>query len=57
VVGDTFPDQAVESRMALLERIEKTNALVIATHFPWPGIGQLRQDCGALHWPRRRLAD
>lgn len=38
VVGDTFPDQAVESRMQLIERIERTNALVLATHFPWPGL-------------------
>jgi glyoxylase-like metal-dependent hydrolase (beta-lactamase superfamily II) len=44
VVGDTFPDQAVESRMALIERVEKTNALVIATHFPWPGVAQISRD-------------
>lgn len=41
VTGDTFPDQAVESRKLLIERITKTNALVIATHFPWPGVGPL----------------
>ena len=41
VVGDTLPDQAVETRMALVERIERTNPLLIATHFPWPGIGRL----------------
>ena len=40
VVGDSLPEMAVESRMALIERIEETNALVIATHFPWPGLLQ-----------------
>ena len=38
VTGDTFPDQAVGSRKALIERAAKSNALVIATHFPWPGL-------------------
>ena len=38
VTGDTLPEMAVESRMALIERIEQTNPLVIATHFPWPGL-------------------
>jgi len=50
VTGDTFPDQAVESRKALIERIAKTNALVIATHFPWPGIGQVQPRNAAAHW-------
>jgi glyoxylase-like metal-dependent hydrolase (beta-lactamase superfamily II) len=50
VTGDTFPDQAVESRKTLIERISKTSALVIATHFPWPGIGHLRTATGATTW-------
>ncbi len=39
MIGDSLPDQAVESRKQLLGRIERTNPLLIATHFPWPGIG------------------
>ena len=50
VTGDTFPDQAVESRRALIEQISRTNALVIATHFPWPGMGQILADSDGCAW-------
>ena len=39
VVGDTNPEQAMESRILILERAKDTSALVIGTHMPWPGIG------------------
>jgi len=50
LAGDTNPDQAVESRRTLIERIAKTNALVIGTHFPWPGIGRIRTDETSIPW-------
>lgn len=50
VTGDTFPDQAVESRKGLIKRITRTNALVIGTHFPWPGMGQVRQGEATAAW-------
>jgi len=37
VVGDTNPEDAVESRKRILKRAEETGALVIGTHLPWPG--------------------
>jgi len=39
VSGDTLPEVAVETRMQLIERIEDAHPLLIATHFPWPGVG------------------
>jgi len=50
VTSDTFPDQAVESRKSLIERISQSNALVIATHFPWPGMGRILADGDAVKW-------
>lgn len=50
VTGDTFPNQAVETRLTLLERIERTNPLLIGTHFPWPGIGMIRGDGTTTRW-------
>jgi len=41
VGGDTLPEVAVETRMTLVERIERTNPLLIGTHFPWPGIQRI----------------
>jgi len=50
VTGDTFPERAVESRKALIERIRRTNALILATHFPWPGMGRIYADETAALW-------
>ena len=50
ITGDTFPDQAVASRKALIERISRTNPLVIATHFPWPGMGTVCGDEAVTLW-------
>jgi glyoxylase-like metal-dependent hydrolase (beta-lactamase superfamily II) len=55
VVGDTLPEQAVESRMALIERIERTNPLLIATHFPWPGMGTICGDETAALWEAKTV--
>jgi glyoxylase-like metal-dependent hydrolase (beta-lactamase superfamily II) len=50
VTGDTFPDRAVESRKVLIERATQSNALVVGTHFPWPGIGTVYGDETATLW-------
>jgi len=50
IAGDSAPEEAVESRKQLIERVSENDALVIATHFPWPGIGQILRDCEAAEW-------
>lgn len=50
VTGDTLPAQAITSRQALIDRLNASSALVIATHFPWPGIGQILADGNAAEW-------
>lgn len=44
VIGDTFPEQAIESRNNILNRARITEALVIGTHLPWPGIHTLQPE-------------
>jgi glyoxylase-like metal-dependent hydrolase (beta-lactamase superfamily II) len=38
---DTDPDQAVETRKRLLDRIAADRAAVLAYHFPFPGLGHV----------------
>jgi len=38
VIGDTLPEQAMESRKKILERAKEIGALALGTHLPWPGI-------------------
>lgn len=38
---DSKPDEAVESRKALVARAAASQALVLGSHIPFPGIGQL----------------
>ena len=48
---DTHPKQSVASRHALIERIERDDStIVMAGHFPAPGIGRLVQWEGSRHW-------
>jgi glyoxylase-like metal-dependent hydrolase (beta-lactamase superfamily II) len=54
VTGDTFPHQAVESRKALIERASEPNALIIATHFPWPGMGNAGLEGAPTRWSPRQ---
>jgi len=42
-ITDSIPDQAVESRKALVARAAKSDALVLSTHIPFPGIGRLKK--------------
>jgi len=40
VTMDTDPEGAMESRKVVLRRARETDALIIATHMPWPGINR-----------------
>ena len=42
-VTDSIPDQAVESRKLLVARAAGSDAVIISTHIPFPGIGQLKK--------------
>jgi len=47
---DSIPDQAVESRKLLLARAADTNALVLSSHIPFPGIGRIRREGETYRW-------
>ena len=50
-ITDSIPDQAVESRKALVARAAKSNALILSSHIPFPGIGRLKKiDDLLYHW-------
>lgn len=44
------PDIAMATRRALLARAESENLLLMAYHFPFPGVGYIRQRGGLLDW-------
>lgn len=47
---DLQPDMAIDTRRALLARTESENPLVLAFHFPFPGLGHVRRTGGLLAW-------
>jgi glyoxylase-like metal-dependent hydrolase (beta-lactamase superfamily II) len=47
---DFAPEQAVSTRRRLLDRAATEKALVLAFHFPFPGIGRVIQRGKAWHW-------
>ena len=50
-VTDSIPDQAVESRKLLVARAAKSDALILSSHIPFPGIGRLKKiDDLLYHW-------
>ncbi len=49
-VTDSIPDQAVESRKALVARAVETGALILSSHSPFPGIGRIEQDGDGYRW-------
>jgi len=49
-VTDSDPDQAVQSRKALVALAAQSNALVLATHVPFPGMGFIRADASGYLW-------
>jgi glyoxylase-like metal-dependent hydrolase (beta-lactamase superfamily II) len=49
-VTDSIPDQAVASRKALVARAVQTNALILSSHIPFPGLGRIESADGAYRW-------
>lgn len=47
---DIVPDQAIETKERLLEWCASEQALVFATHFPFPGLGTVQERDGRWHW-------
>ena len=47
---DLTPAQAVATRRQLLQRAANQNALVLAFHFPFPGIGRIDQKGDGWQW-------
>jgi len=50
ITGDSDPDQAVASRKALIARASENGALVLGTHMPWPGVGQILAEGDSAEW-------
>jgi glyoxylase-like metal-dependent hydrolase (beta-lactamase superfamily II) len=48
-VTDSIPEQAVESRRALVARAVETNALILSSHIPFPGIGRIHRMAGGTY--------
>ena len=49
-VVDVFPKQVEKTRRKLFNRAMEENALVLAFHFPFPGLGHLVQKKGQFQW-------
>jgi glyoxylase-like metal-dependent hydrolase (beta-lactamase superfamily II) len=47
---DFQPDIAIDTRRAMLARIEFENLLVLAYHFPFPGVGYFKRTNGLPAW-------
>jgi glyoxylase-like metal-dependent hydrolase (beta-lactamase superfamily II) len=47
---DTQPDLSAQTRRALFERAARENLLVMAYHFPFPGLGQVTQQADVMRW-------
>lgn len=47
---DPEPDLAIATRRALVARAESENLLVMAYHFPFPGVGYVRRQGDLLAW-------
>jgi len=48
--GNADEDVAIETRRRLVQRALEKEALVLASHFPWPGIGEIRLRGGRPVW-------
>lgn len=49
-VADSMPAQAAKSRRHLVEHIVRSEALVLSSHMPFPGIGRIRRTGEAFDW-------
>jgi glyoxylase-like metal-dependent hydrolase (beta-lactamase superfamily II) len=47
---DANPAQAVKTKLELMEMCAEEEALVFASHFPFPGLGRIRQQPGGWIW-------
>jgi glyoxylase-like metal-dependent hydrolase (beta-lactamase superfamily II) len=48
--ADREPDVAAQTRQALFERAANENLLVMAYHFPFPGVGHIVREADHLMW-------
>lgn len=48
--GDTDLQQAVSSRINILQRLSTSKSKSFAYHLPWPGLGHVRQKETAFEW-------
>ncbi|MGH2744648.1 MAG: MBL fold metallo-hydrolase [Thermoleophilaceae bacterium] len=48
--ADRSPDQAIATRLALLDRLERENAVFAASHFPQPYFGRIGTGAGGREW-------
>ncbi len=49
-VVDVYPEEVKPARVQLLKRIAAQEALVHAFHFPFPGLGKIREKEGYFRW-------
>ena len=47
---DFNPAQAVQTRNKILTRAAKDKSYIFAIHFPFPGLGYIRENKGVLNW-------
>lgn len=47
---DVTPEEAVKTRAKILAKIAKEGTFVFACHFPFPGLGYIRQTKGIFNW-------
>jgi len=50
VFGDFNPEQARRTRAKIISQSSKTNMLVFACHFPFPGLGRINKNGDLLTW-------
>lgn len=48
--GDTDIEQAVSSRMKILQQLSTSKVKAFAYHLPWPGLGHVRQKETGFEW-------
>ena len=48
--GDTDVQQAVVSRLKVLQQLSASKTKAFAYHLPWPGLGHVRQKGAAFEW-------
>jgi len=49
-VADSLPDQAIASRIEVVERAAASGALVLSSHVEFPGIGRIERQGEAYKW-------